>query len=339
MKTKSIATIATLVLLPIAALAQPNPPNPPNPPAPPGPPQVNPGDRDHKEKKVPVTFLGVETSDVPRVVSEQLGLAKGFGLVVDYVPAAAAGVQQNDILKMLNDQILTEPDQLSKLVRSLSEGSTVTLTVLRKGKEEKIGVKLAKKEVSERMDSGHGRHRFNFNFNGKDFGNCDLMTDFQDQMKDLQEQLGDTNGGMIHDAVKAAQAEAQRAQAQQQRDLAQQQRDLAQQRRDMAQQMRDRAHEVRDQVKRAAEEARRAAGNITVTKNGPRQRRVARRENRRQGSSDGERSKRPSAVQRSGRNERGFRQSSGRCPPTLRQIADERPPGGDFKTGAGEHGR
>ena len=273
MKTKSIATIATLALLPIAAFAQPTPPNPPSPPPPPGPPQINPGDRDHKEKKVPVTYLGVETSDVPRVVSEQLGLAKGFGLVVDYVvpdgPAAAAGVQQNDILKMLNDQILTEPDQLSKLVRSLSEGTTVTLTVLRKGKEEKIGVKLAKKEVSERMDFGHGHHRFNFNFNGKDFGNCDLMTDFQDQMKDLQEQMSDTNGGMIHDAVKAAQAEAQRAQAQQQRDLAQQQRDLAQQRRDMAQQMRDRAHEVRDQVKRAAEEARQAAGNITVTKNGP----------------------------------------------------------------------
>ena len=67
--------------------------------------------------KVPMTFLGVETSTVPSVVSDQLGLAKGFGLVVDYVvpdgPAAAAGVQQNDILKMLNDQILMEPDQLS----------------------------------------------------------------------------------------------------------------------------------------------------------------------------------------------------------------------------------
>src|SRR5438270_1955406 len=103
MKTKSIATIATLVLLPIAAFAQPNPPTPPNPP--PGPPPSGPvgpgGDRDRHEKKVPVTYLGVETSDVPRVVSEQLGLAKGFGLVVDYVvpdgPAAAAGVQQNDV--------------------------------------------------------------------------------------------------------------------------------------------------------------------------------------------------------------------------------------------------
>ena len=127
MKTKSIATIAAIALLPIVGFTQPppNPPNSPPPPGPPGQPGQPPGgpggDRDRHEKKVPVTYLGVETSDVPNVVSEQLGLAKGFGLVVDYVvpdgPAAAAGVQQNDILKMLNDQILTEPDQLSKLAR------------------------------------------------------------------------------------------------------------------------------------------------------------------------------------------------------------------------------
>src|SRR5207237_8016373 len=138
MKTKSILTIAAIALLPIAAFTQ-TPPNPPTPPTPPGPPPAGPvgpgGDRDRNEKRVPVTFLGVETSDVPRVVSEQLGLAKGFGRVDDYVvpdgPAAAAGVQQNDIIKMLNDQILTEPDQLSKLVRSYSEGTAVTLTACR----------------------------------------------------------------------------------------------------------------------------------------------------------------------------------------------------------------
>ena len=88
------------------------------------------------------------------MVAEQLGLAKGFGLVVDYVvpdgPAAAAGLQANDILKMFNDQILTEPDQLSKLVRSNTEGATVTLTVLRKGAETKLTAKLAKREVPQR---------------------------------------------------------------------------------------------------------------------------------------------------------------------------------------------
>jgi len=206
--------------------------------------------------KVPVTYLGVETSDVPRVVSEQLGLAKGFGLVVDYVvpdgPAAAAGVQQNDIIKMLNDQILTEPDQLSKLVRSYSEGTTVTLTVLRKGKEEKISVKLSKKEVQER-EFGPGRHRHNFNFNGMDMGDFG-MNDLQDEMNHLKEQLGNGEQGMIHDAVMTAQAEAQRV------------REEAQRRRDLAQRMRDQAQRIRDQAQRARDEARRAAGNINVTR-------------------------------------------------------------------------
>src|SRR6184192_561606 len=103
MKIKSIVTIAAIGLLPISGFAQ-TPPAPPEPPAPPHPPRP-PG---HHEKgpSVPVTYLGVETSQVPDVVSEQLGLAKGLGLVVEYVapnsPAASVGIQQNDILKLLN---------------------------------------------------------------------------------------------------------------------------------------------------------------------------------------------------------------------------------------------
>jgi hypothetical protein len=191
-------------------------------------------------------------------VSEQLGLPKGFGLVVDYVvpdgPAAAAGVQQNDILRMLNDQILTEPDQLSKLIRSYSEGTNVTLTVLRKGKEEKIGVKLSKKEVPERSEFGRDHHpHFNFNFNGEDWGNFG-MDELKEQMDHLKEQLGTEKQGMIHDAVMTAQAEAQRV------------REEAQRRRDEAQRVRDQAQRIRDQAMRARDEARRAAGNINVTR-------------------------------------------------------------------------
>src|SRR5437667_1947114 len=234
MNTKSIATIAAIALLPIAGFAQ-TPPAPPASPVPPSPP-----DRHEKMPKVPVTFLGVETSEVPRVVSEQLGLAKGFGLVVDYVvpdgPAAAAGVQKNDILKMLNDQILTEPDQLAKLVRSYSEGTNITLTVLRKGQEQKITVKLTKKEVPQRHEFGPGRHRHE-DFPFGDFG---MSGDFKEQMENLKEQLG-AQKGMIHDAVVKAREEAMRA--------------------------RDQA---REQTRRAVEEARRAAGrwNITTSEDG-----------------------------------------------------------------------
>src|SRR5437870_10602132 len=178
MKIKSIATIAAIAL-PIAGFAQTPPVPPPQPPGPHGPPGL-PGGHD-KAPKVPMTFLGVETSQVPDVVSEQLGMAKGLGLVVEYVvpnsPAASAGVQQNDILKMLNDQILIEPSQLRKLLQTFSEGTDVTLTILRKGQEQRITAKLAKKEVPQRHSMIPG-------------GNLDWHWDF-DEVGDLGERMED----------------------------------------------------------------------------------------------------------------------------------------------------
>src|SRR5437773_9483299 len=212
MKIKSIATLAAIGLLPISGLAQtpPAPPEPPAPPHPPGPPGV-PG---HHEKgpKVPMTFLGVETSQVPDVVSEQLGLAKGFGLVVEYVepnsPAASAGVQQNDILKMLNDQILIEPSQLRKLLQTFPEGTEVTLTVMRKGQEQKLTANLARKEVQQRRGAfpggNHDRH-WDFDATG------DLGEQMQDLKEQLKEQLGDAQHGIIHGAVMQAHDAARRA--------------------------------------------------------------------------------------------------------------------------------
>jgi len=214
MKIKSIATIAAIVL-PIAGFAQtppapPQPQQPPQPPGPHGPPGMPGGHK--KAPKVPMTFLGVETSQVPDVVSEQLGLPKGLGLVVDYVlpdsPAAAAGVQQNDILKMLNDQILVEPSQLRKLLQTLSEGTEVTLTILRKGQEQKVTVKLAKKEMPQRhslMPGGNHDWHWDFDETG------DLGNQMQELKEQLQEQLGDAQRGMIRGAVMKAHQAAKRA--------------------------------------------------------------------------------------------------------------------------------
>lgn len=256
MKTKTIAVIAALGLLPLVGFSQappaaPNPPNAPIPPIPPNPPKDR--DRD-KGPKVPVTFLGVETSQVPRVVSEQLGLAKGFGLVVDYVvpegPAAVAGVQQSDILKMLNDQILMEPDQLGKLIRSYPEGTNVVLTVLRKGAESKITVKLGKKEVWSRMFGPDSEKRRRHD---KDFGKFDF--DFGDMNLDLSNLQN--LGPAMRDVITDARREALRANAEARR----------------AHREAMRANgEARREGLRAAEEARRALGQLHVfsTDNGAR---------------------------------------------------------------------
>src|SRR5216117_737034 len=208
-KIKSIATIAAIGALPISAFTQ-TPPTPPQPPAPPH----APGMPGHHEKapKVPMTFLGVETSQVPDVVSEQLGLAKGLGLVVEYVepnsPAASAGIQQNDILKMLNDQILIEPSQLRRLLQTFPEGTEVTLTILRKGKEQKITAKLAKKEVPQRhsmIPGGNLDWHWDFDETG------DLGQQMQELKEQLREQLGDAQRGIIRGAVMKAHEAARRA--------------------------------------------------------------------------------------------------------------------------------
>src|SRR6266481_6762437 len=215
MKIKLIAIIACLAFLPIAGFAQtpPAPPQPPAPGHPPGPPSGH-----EKAPKVPAIFLGVETSQVPTVVSEQLGLSKGLGLVVEYVvpdsPAAVAGIQQNDILKTLNDQILIEPSQLRKLLQTFSDGADVTLTILRKGQEQKITVKLSKKERPQRHSWAPGdKHEAHWDF--------DETGDFGEQMQGLKEQLQEQLGaqrGMIrgavmkaHDAARRAREDARRA--------------------------------------------------------------------------------------------------------------------------------
>src|SRR5881409_562185 len=209
MKIKLNAIIACLAFLPIAGFAQtpPAPPQPPAPGHPPGPPGGH-----EKAPKVPAIFLGVETSQVPTVVSEQLGLSKGLGLVVEYVvpdsPAAAAGVQQNDILKMLNDQILIEPSQLRKLLQTFSDGTDVTLTILRKGQEQKITVKLAKKEMPQRHSMMPGEnHDVHWDFDETG----DLGEQMQELKEQLQEQLGDAQRGIIRGAVIKAHEAARRA--------------------------------------------------------------------------------------------------------------------------------
>ena len=213
MKKQIILTTVLAALFPLAAFAQSPaptaaqpapqqiPPAPPAPPAPPVPPP--PMHRGHMHEhdfgpKEPVTFLGVETSDVPRVLSEQMGLPRGFGVVVDYVvpdsPAAVGGVQQSDIIKLLNDQIILEPGQLAKLVRSFADGASVNLTLLRKGKEVKVTVKLKKHEAS--MDRGPFGFEQEWNFD--DLGKMN----FDFQMPDMT---------AVREAVARAKDEAMRA--------------------------------------------------------------------------------------------------------------------------------
>ena len=109
---------------------------------------------DERGVKEPVTFLGVETAPVSETLSAQLGLAEGTGLVVRTVvpdSPAVGTLRPHDILVKLDDQILVEVRQLAVLIGQKKAGDEVSLTLMRKGKEEPVRVTLAQRDHPKRV--------------------------------------------------------------------------------------------------------------------------------------------------------------------------------------------
>ena len=99
------------------------------------------------------TWIGVGMGVVADEDRGSLPLQPGTGLIITQVmddsPASKAGIQEDDILVKLNDQILIYPLQLRALVRLGKPDETVIVTALRDGKETRIPVKLGREEVTE----------------------------------------------------------------------------------------------------------------------------------------------------------------------------------------------
>ncbi len=112
-------------------------------------------------------YLGVATTSIDATAGKQLGLPDGVGLAVAYVqPGSPAGttVRKHDVLHMLDDQILVNPEQLAVLVRSHKPGDRVELSILREGKKMTLTAALAAKALPTLRQAPHGLHRGNFAF-------------------------------------------------------------------------------------------------------------------------------------------------------------------------------
>lgn len=151
----------------------------------------------------PTSYLGVVTAPLPPVLSAQLSLAEGFGLVVGDVlpdsPAAKAGIQRYDVLTKFNDQQLIDAGQFSTLVRAQAKDADATLTLFRKAQEQKVVVKVGQRMMPERRpfpSPGDMQRHFEgmkepmregakqFQDRARDFG--DKMRDFQKRMQEWQ---------------------------------------------------------------------------------------------------------------------------------------------------------
>ncbi|MEQ1861869.1 MAG: hypothetical protein ABMA13_18275, partial [Chthoniobacteraceae bacterium] len=60
------------------------------------------------------------------------------------------GLERYDVLKQFNEQKLVDPSQLATLVRGVGKDAEATLTVIRKGQEQKLTVKIGEKMLPER---------------------------------------------------------------------------------------------------------------------------------------------------------------------------------------------
>ena len=154
----------------------------------------------------PAPFLGVATSPVPPVLAAQLGLPEGFGLVVEEVmpdsPSGKAGVQRFDVLRLFNDQQLTDPGQLATLVRAQGRDTEVTLTLLRKGQEQKVSMKLAERPMPVRMPfpspTGEMKEQMERLKDGVGDGVRKLQEqagDYEKRIREYQERLKNWRGG------------------------------------------------------------------------------------------------------------------------------------------------
>ncbi|MEI8197363.1 MAG: PDZ domain-containing protein [Phycisphaerae bacterium] len=80
-------------------------------------------------KMIKAAYIGVSVSTATPALRSQLKITEGMGLVVDRIdkesPAAAAEVQEHDVITKFDDQLLVNPQQFKVLVRSHKPGDQV----------------------------------------------------------------------------------------------------------------------------------------------------------------------------------------------------------------------
>jgi 2-alkenal reductase len=92
-------------------------------------------------------YIGIEYSPITTRQAAQLGLPAGtIGIIVSQVkpgaPAEQAGIQVNDIITKVNDQVIDADHPLSSLLVKNRPGDKVKLTLIRSGREMTVDVTL-----------------------------------------------------------------------------------------------------------------------------------------------------------------------------------------------------
>jgi serine protease Do len=123
-----------------------------------------------KDGRVQRAKLGVAVQDLTADMAKSLGLEnlKG-GLVSNVEPdsaAARAGVRQGDVIVGVNDQSISDGNELRNTIAGTKPGTTVSLKVIRDGRPETLKATLAElpskkgEDLSTSNDDGNSRGKF-----------------------------------------------------------------------------------------------------------------------------------------------------------------------------------
>ncbi len=146
-------------------------------------------------------YLGVRTQEVNKDNFATFGLKEVRGVAVSKVmensPAAAAGIQDNDVIVRLNGDEVTSTRKLTRLISEIAPDHQVSLTVLRNGKEKDIKATLGKRQGPQ-FENG------NFAFTMPEIDKLKLEKELKDlpelkELKKLKELQGlkDGNGPIV----------------------------------------------------------------------------------------------------------------------------------------------
>lgn len=102
-------------------------------------------------------WLGVQIQQVNSDIADSLGLSKAAGALVSEAqadsPAKEAGIVAGDVITAVNGKEVASPKELAREIGNLEPGTSVDVTLWRKGASEQVTVKLGELPGTDRQAS------------------------------------------------------------------------------------------------------------------------------------------------------------------------------------------
>ena len=160
-----------------------------------------------KNGTVERSYLGVKIGEINGELADHLGVAPNSGVIVSEVlvksPAAAAGLQEGDIVLSFAEKKIANPQQLQELVERSPKGSNRQVDILRNGKTMKLQAEvqaLPDKLAAETLPSLARDKNYE---RGPNFISEELGLELRDLTPEIAQKLGlDANSGVIVAAVR-----------------------------------------------------------------------------------------------------------------------------------------